>query len=188
MMEHNGGLAHKETKQSLPRFTTMSKLSTRRSFAGLSAAGISAAIAQHVSLAADDANVRTEFLFDLSLTTAPRSEIGSDRIVVPVSSGTFEGPRLKGSVAGPSGDWIVQRRDGSRVLDLRALLQTDDDQRIYMTCRGIAYTPPGGSLYARILPMFETGAAKYDWLNNVVAVGVYRATPGKIVYRVYQIL
>jgi hypothetical protein len=54
--------------------------------------------------------------------------------------------------------------------------------------RGIAYTPPGGTLYARILPMFETGAPKYAWLNNVVAVGLYRPTTGKIVYRVYQIL
>ena len=188
MMDHNGGLSHKETKRTLPRFTTMSKLSTRRHFAGLSAAGISVAIAPHVSLAADEPTLRSEFLFDLNLTALPPSAIGTDRMVVQVSSGTFEGPRLKGSVGGPSGDWIVQRRDGSRVLDLRALLQTDDDQRIYMTCRGIAYTPPGGSLYARILPMFETGAAKYAWLNNVVAVGVYRPTPGKIVYRVYQIL
>lgn len=57
-----------------------------------------------------------------------------------------------------------------------------------MACRGIAYTPEGGSLFARILPMFETGAAKYAWLNNVVATGVYRPTAGKIGYRVYQIL
>ena len=166
----------------------MGKLPSRRRFAGLSAAILTTAIGPQVSLAADDANLRSEFLFDLTLTTAPRSEIGTDRIVVPVSSGTFEGPHLKGTVGGPSGDWMVQRRDGSRVLDLRALLQTDDDQRIYMTCRGIAYPPGGGSLFARILPMFETGAAKYAWLNNVVAVGLYRATPGKIVYRVYQIL
>jgi hypothetical protein len=46
----------------------------------------------------------------------------------------------------------------------------------------------GGSLFARILPMFETGAAKYAWLNNVVAAGVYRPRAGKIGYRVYQIL
>ena len=39
------------------------------------------------------------------------------------------------------------------------------------------------------MPMFETGAAKYAWLNNVaLAVGIYRPTVGKIVYRVYEIL
>jgi len=57
-----------------------------------------------------------------------------------------------------------------------------------MACRGIAYTPPGGILFARILPMFETGAAKSLWLNNVVAVGVYRPMPDKVAYRIYRIL
>ena len=57
-----------------------------------------------------------------------------------------------------------------------------------MACRGIAYTAEGGSLFARILPTFETGAAKYAWLNNVVAAVVYRPRAGKIGYRVYQIL
>ena len=83
---------------------------------------------------------------------------------------------------------MVQRHDGSRLLDVRALLQTDDGKLVYMTWRGIAYTPPGGTLHARILPMFETGDAKYAWLNNVVAVGLYRPTAGKILYRVYEIL
>ena len=169
----------------------MSKLSTRRDVAKLAVAagiGITAEIAIGPASAADATEVQTAFLFDLTLTTLPRTEIGSDRTVVGVSAGTFDGPRLKGKVIGPAGDWIVQRRDGSRLLDVRALLQTDDAQHIYVTWRGVAYTPPGGALYARILPMFETGAAKYAWLNNVVAIGLYRPMEGKIVYRVYQIL
>jgi Protein of unknown function (DUF3237) len=63
---------------------------------------------------------------------------------------------LRGTVVLPSGDWVVQRPDGSRVLDVRILLQTDDGQKIYMSWRGIAYTPQGGELWARIVPMFET--------------------------------
>jgi uncharacterized protein DUF3237 len=38
------------------------------------------------------------------------------------------------------------------------------------------------------LPVFETTAPKYAWLNNVVAVGVYRPDLGKIAYRMYRIL
>jgi hypothetical protein len=171
----------------------MTKLSTRRGFAERSLAaaiGMTAAVAigPQASSAADTTDLRSEFLFDLALSTLPPAQIGTDRMVVPISNGTFDGPRLKGTVIGPAGDWMVERRDGSRLLDVRALLQTDDDQRIYMMCRGIAYTPPGGTLHAHILPMFETGAAKYAWLNNVVAVGLYRPTAGKIVYRVYEIL
>jgi hypothetical protein len=66
--------------------------------------------------------------------------------------------------------------------------QTDDAQNIYMSWRGIAHPQQGGALYARTTPLFETAAAKYAWLNNVVAVGVYRPGKGKIAYRVYQIL
>jgi len=81
----------------------------------------------------------------------------------------------------------VQRPDGSRVLDVRILLQTDDGEKIYVSWHGIAYTPPGGAFNARILPVFETMAPKYAWLNNVVAVGVYRADLGKIAYRIYRL-
>ncbi len=171
----------------------MTKLSTRRDFGELSvvaAMGMTAAVAigPQQSYAAESTDLRSEFLFDLALTTLPPAGIAPNRTVVAVSGGTFEGPRLKGTVIGPAGDWIVQRDDGSRLLDVRALLQTDDGQRVYVMWRGIAYTPPGGTLHARILPMFETGAAKYAWLNNVVAVGLYRPTAGKILYRVYEIL
>lgn len=83
---------------------------------------------------------------------------------------------------------MTHRPDGSSVLDVRVVLRTDDEQGISMTSRGIGYTPPGGTLYARILPMFETGSTKYAWLNDIVSVGVYRKKLGKIAYRVYQIL
>jgi hypothetical protein len=48
------------------------------------------------------------------------------RLIVPISGGTFTGPRLKGTIILPSGDWVVQGPDGSRILDVRILLQTDD--------------------------------------------------------------
>jgi hypothetical protein len=135
--------------------------------------------------------LQSEFLFDLTLEAQPPNNLvssGSGRLIVPVSGGTFAGHDLKGTVVAPGGDWVVQRPDGSRVLDVRLVLQTEDGQKIYMSWRGIAYTPAGGKLFARILPMFETASPKYAWLNNVVAVGVYRPDLGKIAYRVYRIL
>jgi Protein of unknown function (DUF3237) len=135
--------------------------------------------------------LQSELLMDLTLEAQSPHEVGGaggGRLVVPVSAGTFEGPRMKGAVASPSGDWILERPDGSRLLDVRLLLQTDDAQTIYVSWRGIAYTLPGGALFARILPVFETRAPKYAWLNNVISVGVYRGLPGRIAYRVYRIL
>lgn len=68
------------------------------------------------------------------------------------------------------------------------MLQTDDSAKILMTWRGIYYAPSGQAEYARILPMFETGAPTYAWLNHLVAVGVHRPMPGRVAYRVYRIL
>jgi hypothetical protein len=138
-----------------------------------------------------DAELKSELLFDLIFERGPSSPIGAagaSHAVVAVAGGTFQGPRLKGTIVPPAGDWITGRSDGSGVVDIRMLLQTDDAQKISMTARGIFSARKDEPLYARILPMFETAAAKYAWLNDVVGVGVYRPMPGKIAYRVYQIL
>jgi len=135
--------------------------------------------------------LQSELLFDLVLDRGASRNVGAggvNRVVVAIAGGTFDGPKLKGTIVAPSGDWIAVRPDGSSVLDIRAVLQTHDDQKISMTCQGIAYQTPGGTLHARILPLFETGAANYLWLNNVVSVGVYRSIPGKVSYRVHRIL
>jgi hypothetical protein len=180
---------------------------TRRSFTKLWTAGAGAAMAPvliangrmesfgsmrnaDMSLTADD-NLQSEFLFDLIFDRGAANNVrspGVNRVIIPVSGGMVEGPQLKGTIIAPSADWLIARPDGSSVMDLRMLLQTDDAEKIYMSCRGIAYALPSGALFARLLPLFETGAAKYLWLNNVVAVGVYRAMPSRVAYRVYRIL
>jgi hypothetical protein len=136
-----------------------------------------------------------QFLMDLSLDLQGVGKgghvvgfPGGERVTVAVTGGTFEGPKLKGTVLTPGGDWLVRRPDGSSVLEVRVTLQSDDTQLIYMSYRGIMYTPKGGKQYWRTIPMFETGAEKYSWLNQIVCVGVGVPTPGKAVYRVFQVL
>ena len=150
-----------------------------------------AADAGVLSPSTDADTLQSEFLMDLTFDRGAVSNVesgGLKRAIVAIAGGSFQGPMLKGTIVGPSGDWIIARPDGSSVVDIRAVLQTDDQQKIYMSCRGIAYPMHGGALHARILPLFETGAARYAWLNNVVAVGVYRPTSGKLTYRVFRIL
>src|SRR5579864_4812388 len=88
---------------------------SRRTFARLSAAAAGTAAvttlgAQSVVPPAPDDKLQSEFLIDLVLVTQPANNIGSlgvNRVVVPVSGGTFDGPKLKGTVVGPGGDWLV---------------------------------------------------------------------------------
>jgi Protein of unknown function (DUF3237) len=167
----------------------MSDISRRAFTAGFAAAVGSTGLGAQSARAEE--TLQSEFLMDLILDTQPPNNIGSigvNRVIVPVSGGTFTGPKLKGTVVGPGGDWIVRRPDGSSVLDVRIILQTGDGQKIYMTYRGISYTPQGGPQYWRIVPVFETGAEQYAWLNNIIAVGVHRVLAGKVAYRIYQIL
>ena len=54
-----------------------------------------------------------------------------------IPGGTFEGPRLKGTIKGAGGDWVTLRADGSSLLDVRLLLETDDGTPILMQFKGI---------------------------------------------------
>src|SRR5262249_1275895 len=57
-----------------------------------------------------------------------------------VSSGTFEGDRLRGEVISGSGDWMMTR-GGIRVLDARVALRADDCALIHMAYAGRGMFP-----------------------------------------------
>ena len=73
-----------------------------------------------------------------------RAETGT-RTIVQIVGGRLEGPRIKASVQGPSGDWITNRADGSYRLDVRLTLRTDDGALILATYNGIAQTTDAGA-------------------------------------------
>ena len=133
--------------------------------------------------------LKSAFLMDLVLETAPAANLGG-RTIASVTGGTFEGPKLKGKVVPPGADWLLVANPTLRVLDVRTLLVTDDNQLIYCTYRGVIYTPPvgQGERYWRIAPVFETNVDKYAWLNHIIAVGVNYSVPQRVAYRVFQIL
>jgi hypothetical protein len=130
-----------------------------------------------------------EHLFTFTAQTSRAARIPGGpqggRLLVNVAGGTFEGPKLKGAVKGPGGDWVTQRTDGSGLLDVRLLLETDDGAPILMQYRGIV-TDAGAKI--RIAPLFETGDERYTWLNTVQAVGLGASTKGQVTYDVYQLL
>ena len=80
---------------------------------------------------------------DMILDVAAPQNLGTRRIV-PVTGGTFEGPKLKGTALGGGADWILVRPDGVSELNVRVTLRTDDEQLIYVTYRGLLFTPKGG--------------------------------------------
>jgi hypothetical protein len=147
---------------------------------------------------------RFELLFKMSLEVAEPDQIGhthaGDRRVIGVSGGVFEGPGLKGRVLPGGSDWIVVRRDGVLVQDVRIVLQTDDDHNILMSYRGMRHGPEAviervdsgedpdpSEYYFRTAPVFEAPEGKYAWLNKLMAFAVGRRLSTGVTYAVYAI-
>jgi len=136
-------------------------------------------------------SLEVEHLFTIKATTKGAGLIQGGpqgtRSITAVTGGTFEGARLKGTVAEfPCGDWITMRADGTFRLDVRLLLKTEDGALILMTYNGIGKRAEGG-VQLRSAPQFETGDERYSWLNGVQAVGIGTAGPGTVTYEVYAL-
>ena len=171
---------------------------SRRDFAKLGAAGLglglspALAAAQQAATPAPAARpeaLKSEFLLDMILETGGGGSgaVGTLNLV-SVAGGTFEGPKLKGTVLPPGADYVRAITPTFRKLDVRTIFLTDDEQKIYVTYGGVLSTPKGGERYWRTTPMFETGAEKYKWLNEIVCVGVPFDVPNRVSYRVFRIL
>ena len=147
---------------------------------------------------------RLEHLFDMHADLeAPQSIAGAPagtRQIFIVKGGRIEGPRIKADILPGGGDWALVRSDGAIQLDVRATFKTDDGALIYTTYAGLlAFAPDVGAkifggqdvplndYYFYVAPLFQTGAAEYAWLNQVVAIGRGKAVPGAVEYRVWAV-
>jgi hypothetical protein len=108
------------------------------------------------------------------------------RGILEVTGGTFEGPRLKGTITPPGGDWFTVRPSGVLKVDVRLLLTTDDQANILMTYSGVAIRRDGG-MHIRVAPTFEAPEGPYEWLNDIQAVGFGDLIEGGVKYDVYAL-
>lgn len=133
------------------------------------------------------------FLVQVTVTLAPALLVGTmavgTRRIINITGGHFMGQTLTGEpFAGdvlPGGaDWQLVRPDGVALLEARYTLQTADGALIYVQNRGIRHGPPNvlaaiargetvdpARYYMRTTPTFETGDARYQWFNDLIAVG-----------------
>ena len=89
-----------------------------------------------------ESSLPVEFLFTLTGTLGAASSIqggpAGTRRIVNVTGGSIDGPRLRGTILPPGGDWITVRADGTAKLDVRLTIETDDGALILMTYTGIS--------------------------------------------------
>src|SRR3977135_1056150 len=137
----------------------------------------------------------SRLLMTLQVVVPPPQKLGAvphgTRVIAPITSGTFEGPGLRGKVLPRGGEWALLRSDAVLELDLRITLETDDGALISMTSFGLRHGPPEvlaalargepvdpSRYYFRTAPRCAPAAPKYAFLTRLIAVasGDRRAT------------
>jgi hypothetical protein len=133
--------------------------------------------------------LQTEFVYEAVVEISAEVEVGptplGTRRYIPITGGTFDGPRLRGTVLPGGADWQTTRSDGATELDALYSMRCDDGTVIIVRNTGIA----AGS-YLRTTPRFEAPAGPHAWLNQSQFVGCVAggSRPGTVVIRVFRVL
>ena len=149
--------------------------------------------------------VQFEYVMDIQVTVGKPLEVGRTpqgrRRIIPITGGTFEGPRLKGIVLPGGADWQVIDANYHTQLEARYSLQTDDGIVIAVINRGVRRGPKEvmqrliqgeevspAEYYFRTAPFFEVESEKYAWLNHYLFVATCERHPTAVKITVFQLL
>lgn len=148
-------------------------------------------------------DLETRHIFDMMVHLQSPLDVGGtpkgNRQILIGDHGAFRGERLEGRILPNGADWFLVRADGVGELDVRVVLQTEDEELIYMRSEGflkfsnemakavLSGTAEPSDYYFRERTVFETGSEKYGWLNSVVAVGTGWYKPGMVGMSIYEI-
>jgi len=126
---------------------------------------------------------------------------GGLRRVIPITGGSFEGPRLRGSVVPGGADWQVIWPDGLTELEARYTIRVEDGTLVSVVNRGLRHGPKEvmdrlkagkpvapGSYYFRAAPSFKAPPGPYDWLNRSLFLCTGDRHPDAVVLRVFEVL
>jgi len=151
------------------------------------------------------AELRYRPLFAFQIQVKGLSVIGAtpgyDRRIGEITGGQFEGERLRGRILSGGSDWQSLRADGATTLDVRLVMETDDNVLIAVSYLGVRHGPKEvlerigrgekvspSEYYMRATPYYETASEKYSWLNRVVSVAYGHRMAGGAIYQVFEIL
>jgi hypothetical protein len=149
--------------------------------------------------------LKLQALFKADIELAPAQELGAGplgrRRIIAITGGRFIGERLSGRVLPGGADWQVIRADGVAELDARYTLETADGALVYVRNHGYRHGPADvlkrlaagenidpARYYMRTTPLFETGDARYAWLNRIVCVASGARRPAAVELEVFEVL
>jgi Protein of unknown function (DUF3237) len=119
-----------------------------------------------------------EFVYTALVSISPLETVGETpagvQRIIPITGGTFAGPRIRGTILPGSADWNLQRNDGTTVVSASYFMRSDDGILIKIVNQGInpKLAPSDKPKRPRFTnPSFEAPRGRYEWLNQSVFVG-----------------
>lgn len=107
-----------------------------------------------------------------------------ERRIIPITGGSFEGPKLKGTILPGGEDAQFDRADGVTVFEARYWLKTDDGAVIKVVNRALR-----SGTYLRTQPQFEAPSGPHDWLNRAIFIGTLSpGGPKQVVLRYFRVV
>ena len=118
-----------------------------------------------------------------------------------MTEGTLKGARIDARIAMPGGDWFLVGTDRFGRPDVRVQFVTDDEAIILLHYTGLVERTAAfvkaaedgaqtqwPDQYMRMAMSFDTGADRYQWLNQSLFVARGRlAGPAQIEYEIYRV-
>ena len=146
-----------------------------------------------------------QFLMNIAANVGELQTMGGgplgERRVVAITGGTFEGPRLQGTIVPGGADWQIVRADGVLDIDARYVLRTAGGALIRVVSQGYRHGPPevlaalgrgedvpADRYFFRTVMRFETGAPQLAWLNTVIAVAVAERKARQVLIDAWRLL
>jgi len=145
-----------------------------------------------------------DFALELRVHIAPTLELGSGpfgiRRTVPITGGTFRGPKISGRVLAGGADWQLVQRDGLTFVDAQYVIETSNGVRIEVRNQGIRHASPEvfdrieageivppGQYYFRTTPRFYPPDGQYEWLNRSIFLGIAERYADLVLVRVWMV-
>lgn len=125
-----------------------------------------------------------QFVYEEVVTLGPSLRVGEtpegQRNIVPITGGTFAGPRLKGKILPGGWDWQLAAPGGCFTIHADYMIETDDGVIINVRNEGTQCKSSDQAQSALLTsPHFEAPKGKYDWLNGGVYVGTLEVSGSK---------
>ena len=138
----------------------------------------------------------TKYVFSLAIKIGAPIVAGDfgygTRRIIPILGGEVRGEGIKGTIFPCGADFQTIRPNGFTELEAKYAFEMDDGAIVYIENIGMRFGPKElldriakgeivdpALIYFRTVPRFETGAARYRWLNPSSAGTQSPFHPGK---------